>query len=96
MTDDENVIYAVTTSKPWKKETVFVKKRDQAKLLEKYGGYDNYSKIFLSDDSEITGLIYNRYHERYWSSLRFRGLSLNEKIEKIQEIMHNETKRVLK
>ena len=96
MTDDENVIYAVTTSMSRKRETVFVKKRDQAKLLEKYGGYDNYSKIFLSDDSEITGIIYNRYHERYWNSPRFRGLPLNEKIEKIQEIMHDETKGVLK
>ena len=96
MTDDENVIYVVKTSKSGKRETVFVKKRDQARLLEKYGGYDNYSKIFLSDDSEIAGLIYNRYHERYWNSLRFRGLPLNEKIEKIQEIMHDETKGVLK
>lgn len=95
MTDDENVIYAVTTSKSGKRETVFVKKRDQARLLEKYGGYDDHSKIFLSDDSEITGIIYNHYHDRYWNHPQFRGLPLKEKIEKIQEIMHDETKGVL-
>lgn len=96
MTDDENAIYAVTTRMPGKRETVFVKKRDQAKSLTKYGGYDDYSKIFLSDDSEITGIIYNHYHGRYWNHPQFRGLSLGEKIEKIQEIMHDETKEVLK